>query len=109
MGTVLGVTVLSVVQTPQIDGLESDKMRHFIAYAVLAFLLVPSLQVVGRLHKGVGVGLLVLVLYGVVIEVIQRYIGRQFDIVDIAANAIGVVVGAGVGLSVRFLIRRSTR
>ena len=106
VGAVLGVTVLSVVPTPQIDGLESDKMGHFIAYAVLALLLVPSVSADGRMHKGLGAGLPLLFLYGVLIEVLQHYIGRQFDFRDMAANAIGVLVGAGVGLATRFLIRR---
>ncbi len=109
MGAVLGVTVLSVVPTPQIDGLESDKIRHFIAYAVLALLLVPALTGGGRLHKGFGAGLLLLLLYGALIEVLQHYIGRQFDFRDMAANAIGVLAGAGVGLSMRVLIRRHRR
>lgn len=106
IGAVLGVTVLSVVPAPQIDGLESDKVRHLIAYAVLSLLLVPSLSVYGRTQTRLGAGLALLILYGVLIEVLQHYIGRQFDFRDMAANAIGVFVGASVGVSIRSLIRR---
>lgn len=100
-GAVLGVTVLSVLPMPQVDGLESDKINHLIAYAALAFLLVLSLPRDRRLPRGFWVGLLSLLLYGVVMEVVQHYIGREFDLMDMVANAVGVLLGAGAGLLAR--------
>lgn len=106
IGAFLGVTVLSIIPTPQIDGLESDKLSHLIAYTVVTLLLVLSLSGDRRVPQGLGVALLAVLLYGALIEVLQHYIGRQFDFKDMAANAIGVLAGAGLGLLVRLLIRR---
>ena len=103
-GALLGVTVLSVLPTPQVDGLESDKLNHFIAYMALTLLLVLSLSRDRKLPRGLWVALLSLLLYGALIEVVQHYTGRQFDLMDIVANAAGVSLGAGAGLLAR--IRR---
>ena len=40
---------------------------------------------------------------GVVIEFLQRHTGRQFDVTDMVANALGVVSGGTVGIAVRGL------
>jgi len=101
VGAFLGVTILSVLPTPQVDGLESDKLNHLIAYAVLTLLLVLSLPGDRRLPRGFWVALLSLLLYGALIEVVQHYIGRQFDLMDMVANAAGMLLGAGAGLLVR--------
>ena len=101
VGAFLGVTVLSVLPAPQMDGLESDKLGHLIAYAVLTLLLVLSLSVDRRVPPRFWVAVMALLLYGGLIEVLQHYIGREFDLADMAANAIGVIVGAGVGILAR--------
>ncbi len=103
VGAFLGVTVLSVLPTPEVDGLESDKLNHLIAYTVLTLLLVLSLPGDRRLPRGFWIALLSLLLYGVVMEVVQHYIGRQFDLMDMVANAVGVLLGAGAGLLARAL------
>ena len=103
VGAFLGVTVLSVLPTPPVDGLESDKLNHLIAYMALTLLLVLSLPGDRRLPRGLWVALLSLILYGTLIEVVQHYIGRHFDLMDMAANAVGVVLGAGAGLLARAL------
>ena len=101
VGAVLGVTVLSVVPTSQVDGLESDKLGHLIAYTVLTLLLVLSLSGDRRVSRGLWVALVSVLLYGALIEVLQHYIGRQFDFMDMVANAVGVLLGAGAGLLAR--------
>ena len=103
VGTFVGVTVLSVLPTPQVDGLESDKLNHLIAYTVHTLLLVLSLPGDRRLPRGLWVALPSLLIYGAVIEVVQHYIGRQFDLMDMVANAVGVLLGAGAGLLARAL------
>jgi VanZ family protein len=105
IGAFLGVTVLSVVPAPQMSGLESDKLSHFIAYSVLTLLLVLSLSGSRGLPRGFWVALVLVLLYGVLIEVLQHYIGRQFDLNDMVANAVGVALGAGTGLLARRLLR----
>ena len=101
VGAFLGVTILSVLPTPRVDGLESDKLNHLIAYTVLTLLLVLSFSGDRRLPRGLWIALLSLLLYGALIEVVQHYIGRQFDLMDMVANAVGVLLGAGAGLLVR--------
>ena len=105
VGALLGVTVLSVLPTPQMDGLESDKLNHLIAYTVLTLLLVLALSGDRTLPRGYWVALLSLLLYGALIEVVQHYTGRQFDLMDMVANAVGVLLGAGAGLLARTLRR----
>jgi VanZ family protein len=105
IGAFVGVTVLSVVPAPQMNGLESDKLGHFIAYGVLTLLLVLSLSGDRGLPRGFWPALALVLLYGALIEVAQHYIGRQFDLKDMVANAAGVVLGAGTGLLARLVFR----
>ena len=100
VGSFLGVTILSVVPAPQMDGLESDKVGHLIAYTVLTVLLVLSLSG-DRVPRGLWIALVSVLLYGVLMEVLQHFIGRDFDVRDMAANAVGLAIGAGLGLLVR--------
>jgi len=73
-----------------------DKIIHFSGYFILsatfALALRPLLLVPG-LAGLVGVG--------VAIEFLQRHTGRQFDVMDMVANAIGVASGGTVGLAIR--------
>jgi VanZ family protein len=65
----------------------SDKTHHFIAYAALMF------PVALKMHpKLLLLGLLFLVWSGA-IEIIQPYVNRYGEWLDMAANTIGLIFG----------------
>ncbi len=73
----------------------SDKFEHALAYCVLMFWF-------GQLHPewlrqaayaAAWIGL------GIAIEFVQREIGRDFELLDMVADAIGVLIGWGLARS----------
>ncbi len=75
----------------------SDKVVHFTAYAVLAFLASLALAVHGRWNRHIAIRLVVvLLILGVLDEVTQPYFGRHADVADWGADALGVLVGVTV-------------
>jgi VanZ family protein len=75
----------------------NDKIEHFGAYAVLAFL--PTIHERWRFVIAAAIGAVVL---GVVLEFGQLYLGwRDFEVGDMVANAVGVCFGLLVGVPVR--------
>ncbi len=74
----------------------SDKIEHFAAYAVLAFL--PAIH--ERRKAVIAVGLAVIAL-GVLLEFVQIPVGRDFEIGDMVADAAGVGVGLALGWMLR--------
>ncbi len=92
---------------PEVGVLEfnqSDKMGHLLAYAVLMGWFTQLYHhTATRLRYAVGFTLL-----GVVVELLQGLGGaRHFDIADMIANLLGVMVGWGLALTPldRFLFR----
>jgi hypothetical protein len=97
------IVVISLGPVPSAapDFAWSDKAYHAAHYAALAGLLL--LVAVWRPGRGAGpwpnrasavvVGLIVL---GAVLEVLQAFVGRQPDVVDLLADAAGVVVAVMV-------------
>jgi VanZ family protein len=79
----------------------SDKVEHFAAYAVLAFL--PALHESPRTVVLAAVAGVVL---GVLLEFGQRLTAtRCFETADMAANALGVCAGVALALPLRHLLR----
>ena len=77
-----------------------DKVQHFAAYAVLAFL--PALHERLRVLAFVALALVAL---GVTLEYGQLFsVGRFFEIGDMVANAVGVCFGVALGLPLRNLV-----
>jgi hypothetical protein len=80
--------------------LSSDKLLHAAAYAVLAGLAVGALartRLGGLLAAAIAV--LLAAAYGATDEWHQSFVpGRDADAADVAADAIGAVAGAGLGL-----------
>jgi hypothetical protein len=73
-----------------------DKIIHFSGYFILSATFVLALR-----PRWVVPSLIGLVAIGVAIEFLQRHTGRQFDVADMVADAIGVAAGGTVGLAVR--------
>ena len=78
----------------------SDKLVHFIAFAVLAFPLARTGRI-GLLPVFVGASV-----YGGAIELIQPSFNRSAEIHDWISDIVGVVLGIGFGLLYRRLRRR---
>lgn len=71
----------------------SDKCLHFLAYLVLAFLVWFSIEPKEKVKwRKIHVWLILLGLtaYGAIDEIIQSFVGRSCDAMDIAANVSGI-------------------
>jgi hypothetical protein len=86
----------------------SDKVVHFGAYAMLAF--IPCFGFATR--TGISLSM-VLIALGVALEFTQKLVpGRSFDWMDAAANSLGVLSGGVLGLlaaRIRASRRRESR
>jgi VanZ family protein len=90
--------VLAHIPIPQLvrEAGVSDKSLHFLAYLILVFLLwfatSPDKKVNWR-KTGPWWILLIIVLYGIVDEISQGYVGRSSDILDFLSNLTGALTG----------------
>jgi VanZ family protein len=100
---ILWVTVIFAVSSiPRLSGQKfgmpswSDKVAHFLEYAILAFLFYRG-EGGGRARPGIPAWLVVIaagIAIGCVDEVHQRFVpGRDASPFDLAADAAGVVTG----------------
>jgi VanZ family protein len=78
-----------------------DKIGHFGMYAVWTFLFVLALSAdsPGTNRKSMWIAIGIGTLTGVTLEFVQNFmnLGRIFEIMDMAANMLGAVLGALVG------------
>lgn len=80
-----------------------DKLHHFLAFGML---VLPTALVRPRWTIW---AVLATVAYGGVIEIIQPYFGRERELADVRADAIGAVAAAVIGLAAnRLFLRRRT-
>lgn len=100
IASLLGIIVLSTVElTHPLITRVNDKLEHVLAFAYLAFLVDFSFP--GNRHGLLKV--LLLLAYGVLIEVIQYFIPyRMFSFLDVLADGVGIIV---YGLSIPVLKR----
>ncbi|MFN0250895.1 MAG: VanZ family protein [Kofleriaceae bacterium] len=74
-----------------------DKLLHFGAFGVLAFLFWQFASARGPLHRRfVWIAAVVLVPYAALDEWLQQFVGRFTDVMDFIANTAGIVVVLGV-------------
>ena len=73
----------------------SDKLLHFVAYAALAVVAVA-----GAADRRVALrSVLIMVALGVLLDYLQRFVpGRGFELGDVAADNVGLLCGASLGL-----------
>jgi VanZ family protein len=71
-----------------------DKAEHATAYAVMALWFGGVYSV--RRYGYVG---LLLLAMGVALEFIQAHVGRHFDVMDMVADALGILLGLGISLT----------
>jgi len=91
-------------QPPHVDFEQSDKVGHFLAYGgVMFWFCVLYRSARTRLVYAIG-----FIAMGIGIEYIQRWTGyRSFEVYDMVADALGVVLGWAVALVVFRWPRRS--
>jgi VanZ family protein len=83
----------------------SDKFEHCVAYAVLAFL--PCLH---ERRRPLIMLLLLTAAAGILLEFGQLLSpGRSFDLYDMLADGVGIVIGGAAALPVRLRLRALVR
>ena len=102
-GLVATIVWLSVTPRPPDIGIEhGDKLGHFAAYGAVMFWfcqLYPRLP--GRVAYAAG-----FIAMGVALEFMQRSLGyRSFEVLDMVAVAIGVVLGLAAASAVPPLLK----
>ncbi|WP_111980254.1 VanZ family protein [Algibacillus agarilyticus] len=96
---ILPISILSlypVDNLPSVPG--SDKTHHFIAYGALAFPVALA-----RPNKWLIITLFLLG-YSGVIELIQPYVNRYGEWLDLGANGLGLVFGIGLASFARWAV-----
>lgn len=87
----LAITVLSLMPPKsEIRIPTNDKVGHFIAYTVFSLNVCLVFPV---FNKRLFFVLLAIVIYGIVIEILQGYVGRTCSFYDFLANTSGVLIG----------------
>ena len=74
---------------PSIDLDQGDKLGHSFAYASTMFWF-AQLYVRSSVRLRYALGLVAL---GIALEFVQAHVGRDFEVADMAADAIGVALG----------------
>ena len=85
---------------PEVPG--TDKTHHLLAYALL---MLPTAVRKPRYWLAYA---LLFIAYSGMIELIQPWVNRYGEWLDLLANAIGVLCGALIGSSIRALWQRLT-
>jgi VanZ family protein len=101
----------SLSHLPSPPGGLTDKHEHFLAYGVLGALALRALTH-GRWRdvrlRTVAGAILIASAYGVTDEFHQRFVpGREYDVLDMAADAIGSATSAGLLWAWRIIRQRS--
>lgn len=91
MGTISGLSLWPLTEFPEVPG--TDKIHHLIAYAALTF------PVAFAQPKGWHRLLPVFIIFGGIIELIQPWVNRYADWLDLTANIGGVCLGSLCGWS----------
>jgi VanZ family protein len=109
---ILVVSVIPISAIPKTDVKLSDKLGHFIAYAVLSLIVHFEtakkfrLSIVSR--RLLIYSSLICVIFGVLMEFLQAtpFVNRHFELLDMFANSIGVGVGSAIFLISFRLMKR---
>ena len=99
---IIGVSIAALTLLPidlppnSVPG--SDKVHHLIAFAAFTF---PCALIYRRAVRWI---LPFALIFGVLIELIQPYVGRHGEITDFYADALGALLGLVMGLIANVLI-----
>ncbi|MFI3287337.1 MAG: VanZ family protein [Rikenellaceae bacterium] len=111
--TIIYVAIITVLSTVDMSSsAESisiphiDKVVHFCFYMAMNILLIMAF-VLSRRSRSWGLMLVatcLTIFYSIVIEVVQIYVGRGFEVLDICANTLGSLVGLFVMRRVSLIV-----
>lgn len=72
-----------------------DKVYHFLGYWILAFLLQAFLEGKRKTaSERFRLGFTILFIYGFLDELTQPYFSRVFDLLDLGADTMGIILGS---------------
>lgn len=94
---ILAGSVMPSLELPSPTFTFQDKLVHAVAYALLAALCTLSIPRLRRIPAAL-ISISLAMTYGTLLEIIQGLFipGRSFDLLDIAANAVGSIIGAAI-------------
>lgn len=95
------ITLLSLTPLPELPTPGNDKTHHILAYACLVF---PNAL---RKHVYWMVICFLCIMWGGMIELVQPYVNRYGEWLDVAANTFGVLMGVSFAWLINFLIQRN--
>ena len=99
----LTVSLVSLEDVPDLGLSFSDKIFHFIAYALMTFLwfLAIKINTTYTVKKSIVISAILSIAFGFLIEVLQDKLTtyRTLDLYDVAANTIGVLLAVIVLLN----------
>ncbi len=90
-------SISNLIDVPRQNIELQDKITHFVAYALLCFLLFLMIESY-KLRNNLKYSILVSIVFGAVIEFLQLNLKsyRSFEIFDIIANVTGILIMAKV-------------
>lgn len=100
LAVILVFDPLSHVHAAVLDGRGGDKWRHILTFGLL---VLPTAVFWLRALPGMA---LFLMLCGGLIELTQPLFGRERDLLDMLANAVGLIGELMAGLSVGLIVSR---
>ena len=87
---------------PSIDIEQSDKLGHALFYAATMFWFAQLyLRAAVRVRYALG-----LVALGIALEFVQDWVGRDFELADMAADAVGVALGWAAAVLINLKLPR---
>ncbi len=98
IGVIIAVLTLLPVDVPSDSFSGSDRVYHCIAFAAFTF---PCAFLYRRAIRWVAPSA---VMFGILIELIQPYVGRNGELADFYADTLGATLGVALGLAANILI-----
>jgi len=99
-GIVISWLTLTPQDLPKVDTLPVDKLAHVAAFTAL---ILPSAILRPRFLWWTFP---FAALLGFSIELIQPYVGRSREWMDVVADCVGLIVGTALGLMIRRFLKR---
>lgn len=103
--SILYLSLIRLENLPELDVKEMDKYYHAFAYFILTLSWVSYFEIRNKTLKTNFLSYLIiaLVIFGIVIEVLQRALTdyRLLDHQDMIANTVGIVLGTSLFLAIR--------
>ena len=95
------MSLVSLNGVPSLGSSYDDKIYHFAAYVVLAILWLSYFKSFGKKYSLLVV-FIVTFSFGVLLELIQHQLNsnRTYDIFDLMANCLGVIIGTIIALKI---------